>query len=62
MAEKNKSERFLVWNKELDKLEEKKSKYEWDELEEIITDEFEDDKMFSDEFDELMAKLMKMDM
>lgn len=62
MAEKNKSERFLVWNKELDKLEEKKSKYEWDELEEIITDEFEDDKMSSDEFDELMAKLMKMDM
>lgn len=62
MDDKKSSERFLFWKKELDKLEEKKSKYEWDEIEEMITDEFEEDKMSSEEFDKLMAKLMEIDM
>ena len=39
-----------------------KSRYEWDEIEELITDEFENDNITSDEFDELMAKLMEFDM
>ena len=32
------------WKKELKKLEEGKSKYEWDEIEELVTDEFDDGK------------------
>ena len=39
-----------------------KSRYEWDEIEELITDEFENENITSDEFDELMAKLMEFDM
>ena len=39
-----------------------KSHYEWDEIEELITDEFENENITSDEFDELMAKLMEFDM
>lgn len=49
------------WEKELKLFEEKKSKYEWDEIEELITDEFEDEKLTSDEFDELMSILMDLD-
>ena len=39
-----------------------KRHYEWDEIEELITDEFENENITSDEFDELMAKLMEFDM
>ena len=39
-----------------------KSRYEWAEIEELITDEFENENITSDEFDELMAKLMEFDM
>ncbi len=53
--------RFNDWQKELKKFEENKSKYEWDELEEMITDEFEDEKLSSDEFDTLMERLMDLD-
>ena len=48
------------WVRELKKFEEGKSKYEWDELEELITDEYEDEKITSDEFDELMEFLMEL--
>ncbi len=49
------------WKKELKKLEEGKSKYEWDEIEELVTDEFDDGKLLSDEFDCLMGILMEID-
>ena len=47
--------------KELDDLEEKKGKYVWDELEELITDAFEEEKISSEEFDLLMKRLMDID-
>ena len=43
--------------KEIKKLKENESQYVWDELEEIITDKFEDELLTSDEFDELMEML-----
>ncbi len=49
------------WNKELKLFERGKSQYVWDEIEELITDEFDDGKLTSDEFDSLMAALMDMD-
>ena len=53
---------YTFWNKEIDILKGGKSKYEWDELEELITDVFEDEKITSDEFDKLMEKLMEQEM
>lgn len=53
---------YAFWNKEIDRLKDGKSKYEWDELEELITDAFEDEKINSDEFDKLMEKLMEQEM
>lgn len=53
---------YTFWNKEIDRLKDGKSKYEWDELEELITDAFEDEKITSDEFDKLMEKLMEQEM
>lgn len=38
-----------------------RSKYVWDELEELITDDFEEEKLTSEEFDELMRQLMELD-
>lgn len=52
---------FEKYKKELDLFENKKSKYEWDELEELITDDFEEERLSSEEFDELMRKLMNME-
>lgn len=49
------------WKKELELFEKGKSKYEWDEIEELVTDEFEDGKLTSDEFDSIMSVLMDMD-
>lgn len=49
------------FQKELDDLEAKKGKYVWDELEELITDAFEEDKISSEEFDLLMKRLMDID-
>lgn len=46
------------FQKELDDLEAKKGKYVWDELEELITDAFEEEKISSEEFDLLMKRLM----
>ncbi len=47
--------------KELDKLEQGKSKYVWDEWEEIITDDYEDERITAEEFDVLMHRLMDID-
>lgn len=49
------------WNKELELFEKGKSKYEWDEIEELVTDEFDDGKLTSDEFDSIMSVLMELD-
>ncbi len=62
MSKEDKSSFYRKWNKEIDKLSDNKSRYEWDEIEELITDEFENENITSEEFDELMAKLMEFDM
>ena len=49
------------FQKEFDDLEAKKGKYVWDELEELITDAFEEEKISSEEFDLLMKRLMDID-
>lgn len=49
------------FQKKLDDLEAKKGKYVWDELEELITDAFEEEKISSEEFDLLMKRLMDID-
>lgn len=49
------------FQKELEDLEAKKGKYVWDELEELITDAFEEEKISSEEFDLLMKRLMDID-
>lgn len=49
------------FQKELDDLEAKKGKYVWDELEELIIDAFEEEKISSEEFDLLMKRLMDID-
>lgn len=52
---------FESYKKELKALENRKGKYVWDELEELITDDFEEGKLTSEEFDLLMRQLMDMD-
>ncbi len=52
---------FESYKKELKALENGKGKYVWDELEELITDDFEEGKLTSEEFDLLMRQLMDMD-
>ena len=47
--------------RELERLEQGKCKYVWDELEEIITDDFEEERISSEEFDQLMNHLMEID-
>lgn len=49
------------WKKELKLFESGKSSYKWDEIEELVTDEFEDGKLTSDEFDCIMETLMGLD-
>ena len=65
---------YTFWNKEIDRLKDGKSKYEWDELEELITDVFEDENIVMkalipeiqleiyNAFDKLMEKLMEQEM
>ncbi|MCI8769910.1 MAG: hypothetical protein HFH73_01990 [Lachnospiraceae bacterium] len=53
---------FEKYQRELAALKLGKSQYEWDELEELITDDFEEDKLSMEEFDSLMRDLMEMDM
>lgn len=52
---------FEQFQRELDMLEQGKSQYAWDELEAFITEDFEDEKMSSQEFDDLMQRLMEID-
>lgn len=53
---------FDFYKEELEALEQGKSQYEWDELEELITDDFEEERLSSEEFDELMEQLMNMEL
>lgn len=48
MGKEDKSSFYRKWNKEIDKLADNKSRYEWDEIEELITDEFENENITSD--------------
>lgn len=50
--------KFDYYKKEITALENGTSKYVWDELEELITDDFEEEKLTSEEFDVLMKQLM----
>ena len=52
---------YQNWDKELDCLEAGESQYSWDELEELITDRLEDDKIDEQEFETLMRRLMDID-
>lgn len=52
---------FQKYEEELALFEIGKSKFEWDELEELITDDFEEEKLTSDEFDDLMKHLMDLE-
>ena len=52
---------YQNWDKELDSLEAGKSQYYWDEIEELITDRLEDDKIDEQEFETLMRRLMDID-
>lgn len=52
---------YQNWDKELDRLEAGESQYSWDELEELITDRLEDDRIDEQEFETLMRRLMDID-
>lgn len=53
--------KYKAWQQELDRLEDGKSSYTWDELEELITDHMDDEKITMEEFDTLMRRLMEID-
>lgn len=52
---------FEQYQKKLNDLEQGKGKFVWDELEELITEDFEEEKLSSQEFDDLMRRLMDID-
>lgn len=52
---------FDRFRQEIEALEQGKSQYVWDELEELITEEFEEENISSEEFDTLMRRLMEID-
>ena len=45
----------------LDLLDAGRSEYTWDEWEEIITNDLDDEKIYPEEFDELMQRLHEID-
>ena len=54
-------DRYKKYQNELTLFEDGKSKFAWDELEELITEDFEEEKLTSEEFDSLMRVLMSLD-
>ncbi len=52
---------YEKWDKELAKLEQGNSHYVWDELEELITEDFEEERLTVEEFDKLMERLMEIE-
>ena len=52
---------YQNWDRELDCLEKGKSRYSWDEIEELITDRLEDERITEQEFENLMRRMMDID-
>lgn len=52
---------FEKWQKQLQSLEAGTCQYCWDELEELITDSYSDEKLSDKDFETLMHQLMQMD-
>ena len=52
---------YRNWDKELDRLEQGRSSYVWDEIEELITDDYSDERITETEFETLMRRLMDID-
>lgn len=52
---------YQKWKSELERFMQGNSEYAWDELEELITDDFEEEKLTVEEFDRLMEQLMNID-
>ena len=52
---------YQKYFREIEKLQKRKSEYTWDELEELISEAWEDEKLSSEEHDALMKQLMDTD-
>lgn len=52
---------FQRYKEELDKYQQGKSGYTWDELEELMSEAFEEEHLTSGEYDTLMRELMELD-
>lgn len=52
---------FEKYQRELDGLEQGKSQFAWDELEELMTEAFQEEEISSEEYDTLMRRLMEID-
>ena len=52
---------FDKYQRELDRLEQGKCQFAWDELEELMTEAFQEEKISSEEYDTLMRRLMEID-
>lgn len=52
---------YNKWDKELTRFEQGNSQYSWDEIEELITDRWDDELLEEEEFETLMRRLMDMD-
>jgi hypothetical protein len=52
---------YKKWDRELKLLEQGKSQYSWDEIEELITDCWDDENITDEQFEALMRRLMDID-
>ena len=52
---------FEGYQRELDGLEQGKCRFAWDELEELMTESFQEEEISSEEYDTLMRRLMEID-
>lgn len=51
---------YQKYKKELERFEKKRSSYTWDELEELISEAFDEEHLSSEEYDLLMKELMEL--
>ena len=51
----------LNYQEEIERFSRKESKYTWDELEEMLSEAFDEEELTSEEYDTLMRKLMDLD-
>ncbi len=49
------------WDREIGFLEEKRGRYSWDEMEELLTDSLYDGRISEEEYEVLMRRLMDID-